>query len=90
MSQNQFDALVHRVGEPVIIDPDEVLETDRRLLKINQATLGGMCPTRQKAWAAEVEASRSVRRKEYMRQRAPVHRAEVRDTDTEGSAGDEP
>ena len=72
------------------MDPDKVLETARRLLEVDQAALGRMCPTRQKAWAAEVEASRSVRRKEYMRQRAPVHRAEVRDTDTEGSAGDEP
>ena len=57
MSQNQFDSLVRRVEELVIMDPDEMLEGDRKLLKVNQNTLGGMCPTKQKAWVAEVEAS---------------------------------
>ena len=73
VSQNQFDTLVSRVGELVVVDPDKVLETARRLLEVDQAALGRMCPTRQKAWAAEVEASRSAKRKERTRQRAPSH-----------------
>ena len=64
---------MHRVEELVIMDPDEMLETDRKLLKVSQNTLGGMCPTKQKVWVAEVEASRSAKRKEHVRQGNPVH-----------------
>ena len=35
VSQNQFDTLVNRVEELIIMDQDEILETDRKLLKIN-------------------------------------------------------
>ena len=62
-----------RVEELVIMDPDEMLETDRKLLEANQNTLGGMCPTKQKACVAEVEASRSTKRKERVRQGNIVH-----------------
>ena len=55
------------------MDPDEMLEGDRKLLKVNQNTLGGMCPTKQKAWVAEVDASRSAKRKEHVRHENLVH-----------------
>ena len=48
VSRNQFDALVRRVEELVVIEPDEMLEGDRSLLKVNQDTLGKMCPTKKK------------------------------------------
>ena len=38
MSQNQFDSLVRRVEELVIMDPDELLKGNRKLLKISQDT----------------------------------------------------
>ena len=46
VSRNQFDTLVHRVEELVVMYPDEMLEGDRSLLKVSEDTLGGMCPTK--------------------------------------------
>ena len=60
--------LARRVEALVVMDPDEMLEGDRSLLKVSQDTLGKMCPTKQKVWIAEVEASRSAKRKEGVRQ----------------------
>ena len=70
VSRNQFDTLVRRVEELVVMDPDEMLEDDRSLLKVSQDTLGGMCPLKQKAWIVEVEA-----RKESVRQGNRAHSA---------------
>ena len=81
---------MRRVEELVIMDPDEMLEADRKLLEINQNTLGGMCPTKQKAWATEVKATRSAKRKKRVRQGDPVHRDVVHDTDTESNVDDVP
>ena len=67
----------------VIMDPDKMIEADRKLLKIDQNTLGGMCQTKEKVLAAEVETSRSAKRKEHVRQRNPVHSGVVHDTGTE-------
>ena len=36
------------------MDPDEMLEGDRKLLEVSQDTLGGLCSMKQKAWIAEV------------------------------------
>ena len=47
-----------------------------------------MCPTKQKAWIAEVEASRSVKRKEGVRQGNRVHSG-MRDHIQTGGSGDE-
>ena len=71
--------------ELVIMDPDEMLETDRKLLKVSQNTLGGMCPTKQKVWVAEVEASRSAKRKEHVRQGNHVHSGVENHAGTESS-----
>ena len=70
VSRNQFDTLVRRVEELVVMDPDEMLEGDQNLLKVSQDTLGGMCPLKQKAWIVEVEA-----RKESVRQGNRAHSA---------------
>ena len=88
VSRNQFDTLVRRVEELVVMDPDEMLEDDRSLLKVGQDTLGKMCLTKQKAWIAEVEASRSAKRKEGVRQGNHVHSG-VRDHAQTGGIGDE-
>ena len=77
---------MRRVEELVIMGPDEKLKADRKLLKIDQNTLGRMCPTKQKAWAAEMEASRSANRNECVRQGNPVHSGVMHDTGTESSA----
>ena len=88
VSPNQFDSLVRRVEELVIMDPDEMLEGDRKLLKVNQNALGGMCPMKQKTWIAEVEASRSAKRKERVRQGNLVHSGVENCTGTESSGDD--
>ena len=64
---------MRRVEELVVMDPDEMLEGDKSLLKVSQDTLGKMCPTKQKSWIAEVEAPRSAKRKECVRQGNRVH-----------------
>ena len=46
VSRNQFETLVRRMEELVVMDPDEMLEDDRSLLKVSQYTLGNMCPTK--------------------------------------------
>ena len=71
MSQNQFDSLVRRAEELVIMDLDKILEADRKLLEIDQNTLGEMCPTKQKVWPAEVEASRSAEKEGTCEARKP-------------------
>ena len=88
VSRNQFDTLVRRVKELVVMDPDEILEGDRSLLKVSQDTLGEMCPTKQKAWIAEVESSRSTKRKEGVSQGNRVHSG-MRDQVQTGGSGDE-
>ena len=84
-SRNQFDMLVHRVKELVVMDPDEMLGGDRNLLEVSQDTLGGMCPTKQKSWIAEVEASRSAKRKEGVRKGDRVHSGARNQIQTGGS-----
>ena len=70
------------------MDPDEMLEGDRKLLKVSQNTLGGMRPTKQKAQIAEVEASRSAKRKETTRQGNHVHSSVENHAGTESSGDD--
>ena len=88
VSRNQFDTLVRRVEELVVMDPDEMLEGDKSLLKVSQNTLGKMCLTKQIAWIQEVEASRSAKRKEGVRQGDRVHSG-MRDHVQTGGSGDE-
>ena len=47
--------------------------------------VGGMFPTKHKAWVAEVEASRRAKRKEHIRQGNPVHSDVVNNTGTDSS-----
>jgi len=85
VSRNQFDSLVRRVEKLMIMDPDEILETDRMLLEVSQNTLGGIYPTKQKAWVAEVKALRNAKRKEHVRQGNLVHSGVENYTGTESS-----
>ena len=65
-----------------------MLEGNRKLLEVSQDTLGGMSPTKQKACIAEVEASRSAKKKEGVRQGNRIH-SDMRDRVQTGSSGDE-
>ena len=54
--------------ELVVMEPDEMLEDDKSLLKVSQDTLGNMCPTKQKAWVAEVHRGLEKCKKEGRRE----------------------
>ena len=90
MSRNQFDTLVRRVEKLVVMDPDEMLEDDKNLLEVSQDTLCRRdVPDKAKAWIAEVETSRSAKRKEGVRRGDRVHSGARNHVQTGGSGDEE-
>ena len=52
-----------KVEKLLAVDQGQVLDKDANLQELDPRTLGKMCPTKQKAWTAEVETSQQAQSK---------------------------
>ena len=56
-TQAQHDEIVAKIGRLIWTDPDELLEKDRRLLRVDFKQLGRARATTQECWIAEMETA---------------------------------